>query len=121
MFLVEYFFIMKNFSIGLLISIFMNWFIFFVIGVNDDLSLANGNDYYQEHLLEHIIYTFHNSFNYYSVILLIIIFTLFFLVLRGITLNKEIHPFMSFFVMPILSNLLSLYIFFLFIFGAFSI
>ena len=110
---------MRNFSIGLLISIFMNWFILFILGVNDDLSLAKGNDYYQEHLMEHIIYTFHNSFNYYSVILLIIIFT--FCFLGYITLKKNIHPFVSFFVIPILSNLLSLYILFLFIFGAFSI
>lgn len=112
---------MRNFFIGLLISIFINWFIFFILGVNADLSLAKGNDYYQEHLMEHIIYTFHNSFNYYSVILLIIIFTLCFLILRGLTLKKNIHPFVSFFVIPILSNLLSLYILFLFVFGAFSI
>lgn len=39
---------MKNFSIGLFISIFVNWFIIFVIGVNDCLFLSKGNDYYHD-------------------------------------------------------------------------
>ena len=112
---------MKNFSIGLFISIFVNWLIIFVIGVNDCLSLSKGNDYYHDHLISEIIYVVYRPLNTFSEIILIIIFTLFFLVLRGITLNKEIHPFVSFFVIPILSNWLTFFILILFAFGSFSI
>lgn len=109
-----------KYIIGLVISVSVNWLAVFFMGVRSCLDLAKDNEYYRIHLQEKIIYAFCNSFYISLEILVILLFTIFFFVLRGIILKQNISRAVLYLVLPIISNILSFFVLFLWTFGAFA-